>query len=508
MNHSWSRLAAVCISAVLIAFLLWLCGRGFELTDEGFYLNSIAYPWAQAHTHLLFGFAFHPLYLLAGGDVAILRYANVVMLWLCASLAFFAVLNELSAKPPLLQKLALSAALGVTSFNLFLLWLPTPSYNSLALSGLLLATAGAVTCHRDRLFSVGPIALGVGGYLTFLGKISSAAILAPVALVYLHRTRTLWSVVAIAGGVSAFLLLTTATVIDDSILGFVDRLCGGLTLLHTLSHDHDLLQLLKLQWPPMDILSGGLLVGMTALVLGTARNSARKFSSTTAFLFAMPFVYAFGTANNPWYAVSMAAVFFVAAAVSGSGSIERVTAVAISSVLVTAVLMCAVVVKPYRQSSLFSQASPTHLGVLTSREVANYVNTLERGARNAGFAKGAPVLDLTGEFPGTVYAIGGSSPGSGWLVYGYPNSERYIDAALNTVKCSEISQAWILVKSSAPDGVYPSMLARRGLSVADYDAVASAEIQNHRWGDTSPAVHTIMRPKTRSDEKLTNCKQG
>ena len=157
IQMKWSRLAAVCASASLVAFVLWLCGRGFEFTDEGFYLNSIAYPWAQERAHLLFGFAFHPVYLLAAGDVATLRYVNVAMLWLCASVAFFAVLNELPPKTHLLHRLALSAALGVTSFNLFLLWLPTPSYNALALSGLLLATAGAVICRGSHSFSAGPV---------------------------------------------------------------------------------------------------------------------------------------------------------------------------------------------------------------------------------------------------------------------------------------------------------------------------------------------------------------
>lgn len=351
--------------------------------------------------------------------------------------------------------------------------------------------------------------LGIGGYITFLGKISSAALLALVVLVYLYRRKAPWPAVAIAIGVSTLLLLATAMMIDGSLLAFVDRLRGGLTLLHALSDDHNLLRLLRLQFPQMDILSGGLLVGMTALVLGAALNSRRTFSSTTALLLSMPAVYAFGTANNPWYAVSMAAVFFVAAAVSISDSFERIPAIAISSTLITAVLIGAVASNPYRQeSSLFSQASPTNLGVLTSPEVAGYLNTLEQGATNAGFTKGTPTLDLTGEFPGTVYAIGGSSPGSGWLVYGYPNSESYIDAALMTAKCSEIGQAWILVKSSAPDGVYPSVLNKRGLSVADYDAVASAETKNLRWGDEGFVVHTLMRPKPRPDEKLTDCERG
>ena len=60
-----------------------------DFTDEGFYLNWIAHPSLYKASHTQFGFIYHPLYLLFGGDIVLLRQANILITLALAWLLFF-----------------------------------------------------------------------------------------------------------------------------------------------------------------------------------------------------------------------------------------------------------------------------------------------------------------------------------------------------------------------------------------------------------------------------------
>lgn len=71
---SWAALLGVLLASLsLMSWLLLLCRSGFDLTDEGFYLHSIAEPGNYPYSVTQFGFVYHPLYKLVGGDVSLLR---------------------------------------------------------------------------------------------------------------------------------------------------------------------------------------------------------------------------------------------------------------------------------------------------------------------------------------------------------------------------------------------------------------------------------------------------
>ena len=236
-------MAALAISIAATLFLLgWVtlrCRFGFDFTDEGFYLNWISSPWNYHSSVSQFGFVYHPLYKLVGGDIVLLRQANVLILFalgwaLCFVLlrSIFIQWDQIGTSPRAgVTGAALVAAAGSLSF--FDLWLPTPSYNSLAFQSLMLVATGALLAGRNLSKSSlgGWILVGIGGGFAFLAKPTSAAMLGCMVAVYLaaagkFRLRGLWISIVVA----ILFLVVAALAIDGSIVGFIRRMVDGFVL--------------------------------------------------------------------------------------------------------------------------------------------------------------------------------------------------------------------------------------------------------------------------------------
>ena len=173
-----SVIGSICI----LGWLLWYCHYGFDFTDEGFYLNWISHPFNYSASLSQFGFLYHPLYQLVGGDIAALRQANVMLNFCLGWSAGWALLSRIFGVRTLsvLPKFAISAGMassGLLSLVFAGMWLPTPSYNSLAFQGLLITAAGLFLVDKtsSRASMVGCVLIGVGGWLVFMGKPTSAA---------------------------------------------------------------------------------------------------------------------------------------------------------------------------------------------------------------------------------------------------------------------------------------------------------------------------------------------
>ena len=68
---AWFLTAVVmALSGTLIVRLVWLLDRGFDFTDQSFYLMLAQRPAEYELTYGLFGYGLHPLYELFGGGVA------------------------------------------------------------------------------------------------------------------------------------------------------------------------------------------------------------------------------------------------------------------------------------------------------------------------------------------------------------------------------------------------------------------------------------------------------
>jgi hypothetical protein len=250
-----SLCACALAAFLLLSWVLVRCGTGFDFTDEGFYLNWISSPSDYSASVSEFGFVYHPLYELVGGDLAQFRQANVVILFGSAFLLSLAVFRICCAEDhsvhsaPLLAPMALAFITAACSTSFFDLWLPTPSYNSLTYLSLLIAATGFVLIMREQVWlnAMSWILIGLGGALTFLGKPTSAAGLACVFVMFLlFAGRLSISNVFVPFLVAAVTLLIAALMIDGSPLAFFHRLQEGARLASLLVHDKLVLRIFRL----------------------------------------------------------------------------------------------------------------------------------------------------------------------------------------------------------------------------------------------------------------------
>lgn len=257
------------LALVAIGAAAWLATRGFDRTDEGFYLNSIAHPNDDRSTILLFGYAYHPLYVLVAGDVVLLRWVGMLM-----SVVAVGLLAWVSMKTPALVgddvpnvsvRIAVAVGLGATALLTISQMPLSPSYNSLALQGVAFASTCLIltVTHPGRSGSFGPVGLGVGLWLTFMGKPTTAALLAVLVVgvtvvVPGAWRRRLWTVIV------SLLLACTVTLVTAGMSPFelVDVMSRGLATSIALG-GHD--QIIRLDpFPPRG--AGFRIVGALAAV--------------------------------------------------------------------------------------------------------------------------------------------------------------------------------------------------------------------------------------------------
>jgi hypothetical protein len=223
-------LLLICLACTLLAlgWILVNCTRGFEFTDEGYYLTWTAHPFRYDWSISQFGFIYHPLYNLLRGNIGMLRQANVLIFfglgWLLAhTFLRIALPNIYESK---FQLAILSAAIAVLPLMQLKLWLPTPNYNSLCLQALLLTMTGVLLAgpHRSRATDCGWILISIGGWLALMAKPSTAILLAPGVAIYLGFARKFSArAIALSAAFVILPLIASALIIDGSIAAFVER---------------------------------------------------------------------------------------------------------------------------------------------------------------------------------------------------------------------------------------------------------------------------------------------
>jgi hypothetical protein len=532
---------ALLVAAALFALLLLLrllvaADRGFDFTDESFNLVVIAAPERYPALPTLFGFFLHPLHRALDGNIAALRQVNFVATYLLGSLFFWSLLawkfpaDRLSA----MQRLAAALALGATCLAPFGTWMVAPSYNSLALQGTFVVAAATLRllAAPQRLELPALLGIGLGGWVVFMAKPTTAALLALALLVLLVACHARWlRAVVVAGSAASSLLLATAVALDGTPAAFVQRLLQAAHQAGAQDSRYSAAGLFRLEVPRIDLAdllfvaavaalglllrpAGGQAGGrrwvmpsalaalagyglfalwqmdgwpvgarpdkgvvllaplVTSLLLlrsgaspaeqPVGEGSQRRMERGVAlFLALLPWIYAFGTNNNPWHNMGFAGSFWVALAVvltretgepagarpapaAGLGAVTAVAVVASIALLMSAMRY------PYRQATpLDEQEQPVTVrgsALRLSAETATYLREAVAGSRAAGLPDGAPMLDLTGRSPGLVYALGARSPSDPWLIGGYPNSDARVVIGLQSVACSELASAWLLVE--------------------------------------------------------------
>lgn len=219
----------------ILSQLLLKCRYGLDLTDESFYLIWITYPWNYLSSLSQFGFLYHPLSLLIHGDITLLRQCNVIFIFSLAWILFIIFFNimlrqitQTKNSKTYLPFIALGAIFATSSFTYFCTfpWLLTPSYNSLILQALLIASIGVLLAEKQisRNSIIGWLLIGLAGYFTFMAKPPSAGILAVAIFSYLCIANKLnLRMLFLAILTSIVCLSLSAWLIDGSIYTFINR---------------------------------------------------------------------------------------------------------------------------------------------------------------------------------------------------------------------------------------------------------------------------------------------
>ncbi|MBT9463715.1 hypothetical protein [Hydrogenophaga sp.] len=574
-------LLLVAISSVAtLAWMLNYSRYGIDFTDEGLYLIWAANPHQYDASVTQFGFIHHPLYLFLNGNIAHMRQFNVGITFGLAFLLCLAVFEVTrSGNIPRFSSVVSSLGLATASLVVFSLWLVTPSYNSLNLHALLISAVGIVwsSSSTSRLRFAGLIVLGIGGWLSFMAKPSTAMALGMLVVIYWAtngklRLKDLVLPIAVAGA----LLLLTAWVIDGSVLKFKDRISTGLEVARLLGGGHSIEKLFRLDEFSLNdfehhLFAVAAVMPLTvALALGSAKTPLRlmgifactlpvfyvgvvisetgshasPLGSNPGLLFlslsiasalyvafaalarqhtfrlspdrlalallllTLPYCYAFGTNGNYWWSGAFAGFFWLLPGLVLVNSLEVghdpsrfVALLAITTTALTMLILDMGMQTPYRQPQPLTlndqvvEVGQRGSNLVLSESYVNYLQAAKGSAGTAGLAPGTPMIDLSGQSPGILYALGAESLGQAWMIGGYPGSANLASFVLKAVPCEKLGAAWILAEPDGPRSLPGAVLATFGASLAtDYVQVGSWATAAGAGGYTQPREQTLWKP--------------
>jgi hypothetical protein len=282
-------IASVVVTVLLAGTIAVYAGRGFDFTDEGYYLNLIAHPseYGSTTTAGLYQYVWHPLFELSGDSVFALRVANATvavavtfaLAWTLTGPKVAAlVLRDASAGGiiSLPVRVMMSVAAAASSLTVFERWLMTPSYNSLAFQSVTwtMLCSVIVMSRTGRAQDLGLLGVALGGWLCLLAKPTSAVLLALVVLVLLWCSSrvSLRSIGILLLGLVGTVVLSLAAM-KMSPAGLVDyyrasfdlnRATGGPSLRELLKPDP-----LELREPlTKGLFYGGVLASVVCVVAG------------------------------------------------------------------------------------------------------------------------------------------------------------------------------------------------------------------------------------------------
>ena len=558
---------------------------GFDFTDESYYLVWISNPFIYEVSVAQFGYIYHPLFWLLGGDIAAFRQVNALITY---GLSWWLAYTFLKSLAPVesAQRVSLhilAAGLATTSFASLThnaSWLPTPSYNSLAFQGLLIVALGLLLADKvnSSRSAAGWILIGVGGWFAFMAKSSTALVLTVGVLAYLAIVRKFTVRMLLLAASSALaLLLVSALLIDGSIFEFAERLRLGIEFAHLSDSKHTMSHIFRIDDFFYYLGKKGkiaiLLVAISSFIatrgayLGTKKGMALSLLLSAAFFclialpafgliqrstgffrfkgmvifgvvfsavaiglvferknilnnitpsqwgiallfFAMPHIYAFGTNNNYWAQGTSASIFWLLAGFTILAPLIRektkwwfVVPLVLASQAVTATLLQISFERPYRQpQALRLQDSIVEIGATGSNlklsaGYAQYIEDAKRAAQNASFETGTPMIDLSGQSPGILFALRAESIGSAWIIGGYSGSLNLAKAVLGRTSCKQIAAAWVLFEPEGPRSIPTEVMSSLGAEFpANYKAVASWQTAEGAGGYVDSRTQVLYSP--------------
>lgn len=242
-----------------------------------------------------------------------------------------------------------------------------------------------------------------------------------------------------------------------------------------------------------------------------------------AFIFLVfPYVYAFGSNINYWYVGAHAGIFWVLAGLVVLSPIvpDRKFPVLLLSLglavqLITVSLVQTAIQSPYRQPQpLHDNNYKLEIGkpgssLVLSKGFGQYFVEAIDVAKQAGFKKGTPMIDLTGQSPGILYALGAINIGQAWTIGGYPGSDARAVAMLKKVACEELATTWLLAEPDGPRKISSEILLSFGANMAtDFEIVGTFKTAEGASGYREARIQQLLRPVRSIDAGMRACDAG
>ena len=217
-----SRPAGLCLSLIPWILVLLSSNRGFDITDESFYLMNFKFPLDITASYFFFGIAARPLYSLSGGNITIFRIMSILIWMFVATVTSCFTINFLSRRQAFSESLLkspqnrfLASLLPLASGGLYYsLWLLTPSYNWLMVVFLAVFIIGLqLFLDKQRpiwLSEIGLALLAYSSAIIFWSRAPSVFLLFILFVIILLLMRKDWKrllrVRSIAVGFTGFVL--------------------------------------------------------------------------------------------------------------------------------------------------------------------------------------------------------------------------------------------------------------------------------------------------------------
>lgn len=305
-------------TAIPFAWLLYYSSYGLNLADDGLYLNFIANPFAYAINSppSLFGFVYHWPYQWAGGDVAVVRMANVTLTMALGWILSFLVIRRLWTAG-WQHVTVLSAGIASQALSNFFGWWLTPSYYSLTFQSLLIVMIGLLLAERPgRMRQIlGCILVGVGGWCCFMAKPTTAAAVALVVMLYVVVLRRKALLLMLGAALLALaLLIVTAHLIDGGITGLLTRMINSAEMESLLGAGREVSLIFRIDWPvtSRSQLAIAALVAM-AVLLSILMGSTHKLLRSVALAAVLILTIAIALLETDPISIKPSILFLVAA---------------------------------------------------------------------------------------------------------------------------------------------------------------------------------------------------
>ena len=240
----------------------------------------------------------------------------------------------------------------------------------------------------------------------------------------------------------------------------------------------------------------------------TIPKNSKFFLMFIIFLL-IPYIYAFGTGNNYFYAGSAAAFFWILAAIAMLAVTDlqwmrnSLSPLAFISQFVTIIFLINAVESPNRQyNNLFENTQSVKIGdskVKVHEKIAKYFDHVRNLTESRRFNSVDSIIDLTGCSPGIAVTLSTYNLGAPWLPGGYPGSNPFALFYLNKMPVDQIRKAWLITEPAGKRALDVDILSNWGLSLEnDYELVGEVLAPAGYRGATKPSLQKIYRPKIKS----------